>query len=54
MKTLLPIFGALACCLPAAAGTTHRVKIINAAVLRPSKVLENAPILIENGRIAAV
>lgn len=54
MKTLLPIFGALACCLPAAAETTHRVKIINAAVVMPSKVVENATILIENGRIAAV
>ena len=33
MKTLIPIFGLLACCLPAAAEGPHRVKIVNAAVV---------------------
>ena len=54
MKTLIPIFGLLACCLPAAAEGPHRVKIVNAAAVMPSKVVENATILIEDGRIAAV
>ena len=54
MKTLLSIFGLLACCLPAAAEVPHRVKIVNAAVVMPSRVVENATILIEDGRIAAV
>ena len=54
MKTLIPIFGLLACCLPAAAEGPHRVKIVNAAAVMPSKVVENATILIENGRITAV
>ena len=54
MKTLIPIFGLLACCLPAAAEGPHRVKIVNAAVVMPSKVVENATILIEDGRITAV
>ena len=52
MKTLIPIFGLLACCLPAAAEGPHRVKIVNAAAVMPSKVVENATILIEDGRIA--
>ena len=46
MKTLIPIFGLLACCLPAAAEGPHRVKIVNAAVVMPSKVVENATILL--------
>ena len=54
MKTLIPIFGLLACCLPAAAEGPHRVKIVNAAGVMPSKVVENATILIEDGRITAV
>ena len=54
MKTLISIFGLLACCLPAAAEGPHRVKIVNAAAVMPSKVVENATILIENGRITAV
>lgn len=35
MKTLIPIFGLLACCLPAAAEGPHRVKIVNAAAVMP-------------------
>lgn len=53
MKTLLSLAGLLAC-IPAAAGTPHRVKIVNAAVVMPSRIVTNATILIEEGRIAAV
>lgn len=55
MKTILSIFALLACCLPSdAASGSDRVKIINATVVMPSKVVKDATILIENGRIAAV
>lgn len=54
MKIMLPLFGLLACSVPASAGTPHRVKIVNAAVVMPSRVVENTTILIEDGRIAAV
>lgn len=55
MKKLLFFLLLLVCAFPGtAAEKTDRVKIIHATAVLPSRTLENATILIENGRIVAV
>ncbi|WP_418982200.1 N-acetylglucosamine-6-phosphate deacetylase [Alistipes sp.] len=54
MKKLLSLLTLLAGCLTAAAAGPGRVKIVDASVILPSRVVEHATILVEDGRIVAV
>ena len=61
MKQLLVLLAIIGCCMSAQAGEKPdknepdgRVKIVNASVILPSRVIEGATILIEQGRIVAV
>lgn len=61
MKRLFVLLAIIGCCMSAQAGEkpdknepAGRVKIVNASVVLPSRVIEGATILIEQGRIVAV
>lgn len=61
MKRLFVLLAIIGCCMSAQAGEkpdknepAGRVKIVNASVILPSRVIEGATILIEEGRIVAV
>lgn len=61
MKRLFVLLAIIGCCMSAQAGEKPdknepdgRVKIVNASVILPSRVIEGATILIEQGRIVAV